>query len=203
MNPINDFIESGILELFVMGVTSPEETQEVELMAAAHPEIREEIETIRHSIEAYAIAHAVEPSVTLKPLVLATIDYMERMKNGEPVTSPPTLTPDSKVEDFADWLNREDLKVPSQEEEIYVKIIGYSPSATTAIVWLQDKAGEEVHHDEHERFLIVEGTCTISVEDTPHYLTPGDFFSIPLHKTHSIKVTSEIPCKVILQRLAA
>ncbi|WP_210489363.1 cupin domain-containing protein [Rufibacter aurantiacus] len=203
MNPITDFIESGILELYVMDVTTPEETQEVEQMAAAHPEIREEIETIRQSIEAYALAHAAEPSPTVKPLVLAIIDYMERMKNGEPVSSPPNLSPASKVEDYAAWLNRPDLQTPAQLEDIYVKIIGYTPSATTAIAWLTDVAPEEVHHDELERFLIVEGTCDITVDGEVNHLKPGDFFGIPLHKKHQVKVTSQVPCKVILQRLAA
>ncbi|MBC3538834.1 cupin domain-containing protein [Rufibacter sediminis] len=203
MNPITDFIESGILELYVMAATSPEETLEVEQMAAAHPEVRQEIESIRQSIEAYALAHAVEPRPTIKPLVLATIDYMDRLQKGEAVTSPPNLTPDSKPEDYAAWLSRPDLQVPSYAEDIYVKIIGYTPSATTAIVWLKDMAEEEIHHDELELFLILEGTCTITVEEQENYLSPGDYFAIPLHKRHMVKVTSAEPCKCILQRLAA
>ncbi|GGK79213.1 cupin domain-containing protein [Rufibacter glacialis] len=203
MNPITDCIESGILELYVMAATTPEETQEVEALAAAHPEIRQEIESIRQSIEAYALAHAVEPRSTVKPLVLATIDYMERMKNGEPVSSPPELSPAIKVKDFAPWLTRQDLQLAPEAEDIYVKIIGYTPSVTTAIVWLKDMAEEEVHHDEHERFFILEGTCDITVEEEVYSLKPGDFFAIPLHKKHMLKVTSAEPCKCILQRVAA
>ena len=52
-------------------------------------------------------------------------------------------------------------------------------------------------------FLIVEGTCTILVENEVYQLVPGDYFAVPLHKSHILKVTSEIPCKVILQRIAA
>ncbi|WP_062542024.1 cupin domain-containing protein [Rufibacter tibetensis] len=203
MNPITDYIESGILELYVMDATTPEETQEVEQMASAHPEIRKEIDAIRQSIEAYALAHAVEPPSTLKPLVLATIDYMERMKNGEPVSSPPELTPTSKVEDYATWYTRDDMQLAPDAEDIYVKIIGYTPSVTTAIVWLKGIAEEEIHHDEHERFLILEGSCDITVDGEVNSLKPGDFFAIPLHKNHMVKVTSKEPCKVILQRLAA
>ncbi|WP_207434679.1 cupin domain-containing protein [Sabulibacter ruber] len=202
MNPIIDYIESGILELYVMGVTTPGETQEVEQMASAHPEIREEIETIRQTIEAYALAHAVAPKSTVKPLVLATIDYMVRLQQGEPVTFPPVLSPESRQEDYAAWLEREDLQTPSELEYIYVKIIGYSPNATTAIVWIKGVAEEEIHHDEQERFLILEGTCDITVDGEVNHLSPGDFFSIPLHQTHKVKVTSEVACKVILQRLA-
>jgi mannose-6-phosphate isomerase-like protein (cupin superfamily) len=64
-------------------------------------------------------------------------------------------------------------------------------------------APQELHHDEHEKFLIVEGSCTISVEDKSYDLVAGDFLQIPLHKKHHVTVTSSIPCKVILQRAAA
>lgn len=93
--------------------------------------------------------------------------------------------------------------VSSDTDNIYAKIIGYTPEATTAIVWLKDYAPHEVHDNEYERFLIVEGTCDIIVEDQVNQLVPGDYFAIPLHKNHLVKVTSSIPCKVILQRVAA
>jgi quercetin dioxygenase-like cupin family protein len=41
------------------------------------------------------------------------------------------------------------------------------------------------------------------VEDEVNQLVPGDYFAIPLHKKHLVKVTSSITCKVILQRVAA
>ena len=48
----------------------------------------------------------------------------------------------------------------------------------------------------------MEGTCTITIEDEIHQLVPGNVLSIPLYKNHTVVVTSEIPCKVILQRIA-
>jgi mannose-6-phosphate isomerase-like protein (cupin superfamily) len=64
-------------------------------------------------------------------------------------------------------------------------------------------APDEIHDNEYEKFLIVEGECDITVGTNVHHLTPGNYFSIPLHATHSVKVTSKTPCKVILQRVAA
>ncbi|WP_192821036.1 cupin domain-containing protein [Rufibacter sp. LB8] len=203
MESLTTFLESGLLELYAMGATSPEETQTVEQMVAQHPAAKAELEAITQSLEAYAMTHAVEPNQTVKPLFLATIDYMDRMQKGEVPVSPPELGPHTTVADFEPWLSRPELNVPDLSEDIYVKIIGYTPAATTAIVWLKSVAPQEIHHDELECFFILEGTCTITVEDQPHYLKPGDFFAIPLYKTHSVQVTSEVPCKVILQRLAA
>ena len=84
MNPnVKAYIESGVLELYVMGASNPEEALAVEQMAAAHPEVRQELESISLALERYAQAHAVKPRNTVKPLLLATIDYMERLKHGE------------------------------------------------------------------------------------------------------------------------
>jgi len=93
--------------------------------------------------------------------------------------------------------------VSSGTEDVFARIIGYTEKAITAIVWLKEMAPQEVHDDEHERFLILEGTCDIVVGNNIHQLVPGDYFAIPLHSNHHIKVTSSIPCKVILQRVAA
>lgn len=197
-----NYIESGILEQYVLGHTSPDETREIELVAAADPAIRMEIEKISEALMAYAMDHAINPSPILKPLLLATIDYSERLKNGEPVTEPPALNENSAIEDYAAWLNRKDMTYQGTEN-IYAKIIGYTAEATTAIIWIKDYAPQEIHDHEIEKFLIVEGTCYITVGDEVNELSPGDYFAVPLYKTHMVKVTSTIACKIILQRTAA
>jgi mannose-6-phosphate isomerase-like protein (cupin superfamily) len=203
MTSVEEFIRTGILEIYVMGAATSEEAASVERMAAIYPEVREELATISQTMEAYAMAHAVKPKATLKPLVLATINYLERINQGEPVTEPPILSANSRADDYAEWLNRPDMVMPPDSEAIYVKIIGATPTTTTAIVWMTGMAENEVHHQEFERFLILEGSCAITTNDETHALNPGDYFAIPLHVKHHVKVTSSFPCKVILQREAA
>ncbi len=202
MKSSKKYIESGILEQYVLGCTSPAESQEVELMAATDAAIRMEIAAINDALELYALEHSIAPNPVLKPFLLATIDYTERLKNGEPVTEPPLLNERSVINDYAAWLNRNDMIFPGTEN-IYAKIIGYTPKAITAIIWIKDYAPQEVHENEFEKFLVVEGSCNITVGDEVNELSPGDFFMIPLYKNHVVKVTSGIPCKIILQRIAA
>ena len=203
MNKINDFIQSGILESYVLGTTTSEESREVEQMAAANAEVKAELDAISKAMEAYAQANAVAPNPTIKPFLLAFIDYTERMQNGEPASFPPIMNESTKTEDFDLWLNRADMQQPSNFDEYYAKIISYTPEMITAITWIKNIAPDEAHHDEHEKFLILEGTCDIIVEDKVYQMVAGDFFAVPLYKNHVIKVTSKIPCKVILQRMAA
>lgn len=202
MNTVAEFIESGILELYVMGAASEEDVQAVEKMAAAHPEVRQEIEQISQAMEHYAQTRAVQPRSTVKTLVMATVDYLERMKKGELPESPPVLTEQSRKSDFEKWLRHPDAVQPEDAEQIYARIIGYTPTATTAIVWVREHTEKEVHHDEHERFLILEGTCQMRAGDRTYNLAAGDYFAVPLHVEHQLTVTSPTPCKAILQRLS-
>lgn len=197
-----DFIDSGILEQYVFGMATAEECEEVERMASADAAIREELDAIELAMEAYAKEDGIKPDPTVKPFLMATIDFSERLQNGEQPASPPLLHTGSSAADYAQWLDRVDMVAPANED-FYAKIIGYTPEALTAIVWLNDYAPTEVHDNEYERFLVVEGSCEILVEDEVNVLGPGDYFAIPMFKGHSIKVTSSIPCKVIQQRIAA
>jgi mannose-6-phosphate isomerase-like protein (cupin superfamily) len=95
------------------------------------------------------------------------------------------------------------MVLPAENEGVFARIIGYTPEVITAIVWLKDYAPAEVHHNEYERFLIVEGSCDIFIGDEMHQLSPGDYLQIPLFADHRVVITSSIPCKVILQRVAA
>jgi mannose-6-phosphate isomerase-like protein (cupin superfamily) len=137
------------------------------------------------------------------PFLMATIDYMERLKNGEAPAFPPSLHMGSKISDYAEWLNRADLVPSDPVADIEAKIIGHTPQATTAIVWLKNGAPPETHTNEQEKFLIVEGTCDIMIGNDIHSMRPGDVLFIPLHISHSVKVTSDYPCKIILERAAA
>ncbi len=203
MTNIAEYIQSGILESYVFGNTNAQETAEVEEMALKFEEVRRKIDEISMTLEKYAFDTAVKPAETVKVFLMATIDYSERLKNGEVPTAPPLLHEGSKISDYSPWLDRDDMVLPKDFQSLYAKIIGYTPEVTTAIVWIKETAPQELHDDEYEKFIVVEGTCLITIEESTHELQRGDFLSIPLYKNHSVKVTSDIPCKVILQRIAA
>ncbi len=203
MTNISSFIESGILESYVLGTATDAEIAAVEAMSVSHYEVRKEIEEISNALEQYAFANAVEPNPTIKTFLMATLDYTARMESGEQPAFPAELQTGSSIQDYAEWLNRPDMVLPEGFTDAYAKIIGYTPTAVTAIVWIKDMAPQEVHHDEFEKFLIVEGSCDITIGDEVHHLVAGNYMAIPLHANHSLKITSSIPCKVILQRIAA
>lgn len=73
MEDIKAYIESGILELYVLGDVTPEERAQVEAMAQKHPAIKAELVEIERSLELYAEENAVEPSENLRNRVLNSL----------------------------------------------------------------------------------------------------------------------------------
>lgn len=200
----DEFIASGILELYVWGETTAQEDLEVKKMLALYPQvISREIREIGAVYEKLALANQLVPDPIIKPFLLARIDFMDRLMAGEPMSYPPELSESSEITDYNEWLLRDDMILPEASDEVYAKIIGFVPEMITAIVWIKEMAPQEVHDDQFERFLILEGTCDIVVGEKSYSLKKGDYFQIPLHHDHVVNVTSIIPCKVILQRVAA
>lgn len=189
--------------MYVLGCLSEKEEADVVAAMDRYPEVLSEVARISRAVENSAMQEAIAPDVTIRPFLIATINYMERLRKGEAPSFPAELNETSSPEDYNEWLNRPDMSNPENLEDFYARIIGYTPEMTTAIVWMKHAATQEVHTDEYEKFLILEGTCDIIVEDALYSLKAGDYFAIPLYKTHRVRVTSDVPCKAILQRIAA
>jgi anti-sigma-K factor RskA len=73
LEDIKAYIESGILELYVLGDVTQEERTRVEAMASKHPTIKAELEEIARSLELYAKENAVEPAEDQRDIVLNSL----------------------------------------------------------------------------------------------------------------------------------
>lgn len=88
MEEVKAYIESGILELYVLGQLNAQEQAEVEAMAAKYPEIKQEIEAIEIAMEQYALENAIKPSADLENKILGKITASANQKKTEPATEP-------------------------------------------------------------------------------------------------------------------
>jgi anti-sigma-K factor RskA len=70
---INAIISSGLLELYVAGLTSDEETRQVEDWVVRYPAVLTEIRAIEMAVEAHAQANAVQPPPHVKDRLMAAI----------------------------------------------------------------------------------------------------------------------------------
>ncbi len=72
----HEIVSSGLLESYVLGITSQEETTQVEKLLSTHPEYQSQVDDIRESLEAFAWQHAVEPPVAVREKVLGSIQEL-------------------------------------------------------------------------------------------------------------------------------
>jgi mannose-6-phosphate isomerase-like protein (cupin superfamily) len=198
-----DYLRPGLLELYCLGLTSPDENDSITDNLQNMPEIYSEIEKIIAAVMSYFEGMAGPLNITLKSTILAIVDYVERMKAGEKISFPPVLNKNSKISDYLPLLDNKEMAAPEDFTDMFVKIISSQIFVTTAIVWVKDKVPYETHDYEFEKFLILEGSCDIILQEDVVSLGRGDYFAIPLHTGHLIKVTSKTPCKLILQKIAA
>ncbi len=80
MEDLKAYIESGVLELYVLGSLSESERREVELMLDKHPELRTELTEIENALESYADENAVNAPDTLRSATLGKLEITEEKK---------------------------------------------------------------------------------------------------------------------------
>jgi anti-sigma-K factor RskA len=74
---LKEYIASGIIESYVMGLASETERAEFEQMCAEHPELVAERRKFEESLETYASEQAIRPPTEVKAKILKAIITME------------------------------------------------------------------------------------------------------------------------------
>jgi anti-sigma-K factor RskA len=75
------FLSSGLLEQFVLGLTTPEETREVKRHLEAFPELKPEVEAMRKALEQYAMQQSVPPPPHMKSKILSESNEPDEEKS--------------------------------------------------------------------------------------------------------------------------
>jgi anti-sigma-K factor RskA len=76
-----EIISSGLLEMYVMGATTSEETLQVEHWRNIYVEVDQEIIKIEKSFEAYAFANAIMPSSSVKEQIFNSLKATKNINN--------------------------------------------------------------------------------------------------------------------------
>ena len=81
---VQEYILSGIIESYVLGIANLEERKEFERLCAEHPAIQEARDAFELSLENNLLTHAVQPPAFLKSQIFAEIASQEREMLGTP-----------------------------------------------------------------------------------------------------------------------
>jgi len=90
------YIESGVLELYVLGDLSPEEALQVEEMAAQYKEVRDELTSIEEAMEQYAINNAIEPPKDIEQKLFDKLG-INQIENEEALVSQENYSSEPKI----------------------------------------------------------------------------------------------------------
>ncbi|RYE28088.1 MAG: anti-sigma factor [Sphingobacteriaceae bacterium] len=82
MEDIKQYIESGILELYVLDHLTSQEKGEVEKYAAIYPEIKNELNEISQAMDLFADYNAIEPRESLRETVINQLIINSSVKSN-------------------------------------------------------------------------------------------------------------------------
>lgn len=90
MDP-KEYISSGKLEEYVLGLGTAESMQEVECMARVFPEIKDEILALQTALEKSVLEGQMAPPPHLKKQILEAIDLLPESDSTRPLTPSPVV----------------------------------------------------------------------------------------------------------------
>lgn len=194
---LTPYINSGVLELYVLDQLSPEERKGVERMVKMYPLIKDELSAIENALEKYAMNNALKPSKKFEAKVVAVVDNLEKERTLN-IENLPIINPFSN---YKNWLPlaQEYLNI-TLTDGIFNKVLQQSDKVTQVLVVSEIDIPEEIHEGEHESFLILDGRCECIINGNSNLMGPGDFMAIPLLEPHDVKLKSK-RVTAILQHL--
>lgn len=78
---LNHYIQSGIIESYVLGLATSTEIDELQYMRRLYPELNREIAAVERRMERTAFAEAVLPPERLKDRIFQRINWEEEERN--------------------------------------------------------------------------------------------------------------------------
>lgn len=80
---IQQYIASGIIEAYVLGITSDEEARELESLSARYPEIAAAVADYRQALETFSALHQITPPEDMKEQIWSVLEKEQETKNAE------------------------------------------------------------------------------------------------------------------------
>lgn len=194
---LQTYIESGILELYVLNMLDETTNAEVREMILRFPELAEETASIEKALENYALQNAIEPSADLKRKI------EQKLFGSDEILSKNEIIPISELSDYHKWYDLVTAHFPhALQAENFAELIAENDGLKQLLVVSSFDIEEESHADEYESFLILKGRCKCTVDNHVFYLEPGGYTQIPLKTNHRVEIIDG-PVMAIVQYRSA
>ncbi|UFH54533.1 cupin domain-containing protein [Spirosoma sp. KNUC1025] len=193
-----EYLQSGQLEQYVLGLLSVDEAKVVEAMASKSPRIQAELDSLTDVLNEYALDKPRTPSPTLKSKVMMQLSQLGQA----PAFNLDALPLINAYSDADQWQRTvASIQPPVSYRNLFGHVLRQDDEVEQFLVWVRESINPEDHHDERESFLILEGRCECSIGGTLVQLSAGDYLDVPVDLEHTVRVISDRPVKAIIQRL--
>jgi len=201
---IKNYLESGVIENYCLGLASPKEVERMFELGQQHPEIRSHVDECQKAMEAYVKSFETKIPLSCKESILNSIIDAIQSDSIE-------LTARKKFSDFIDISNSanfskleeliKDIHPPADFESFHVHTLFSKGDQELNLVWVKDIVPMEEHPHLDESFLVFEGTVDCNIDGVITQMARGDFMRIPPESHHEVVITSPTPAKAIQSRI--
>ncbi|WP_343700623.1 hypothetical protein [Chitinophaga sp.] len=74
---VQEYIDNGLVESYVLGISTPEEKEEMELLLKASPELRTELQSVERTLHRLLQEDAVPPPLELRARTLTPYNWAD------------------------------------------------------------------------------------------------------------------------------
>ncbi len=195
---LKTFIDSGIIEIYCMGIATPEEKQEVENMALKFPEVLQEITSIQAALTTYALESNPVPFAAIKQKIFTMIEHERQAAPGFPAR----LSANSSIEEWLDYIRVNNIDEPTDYEQFHLVNLPGNDVQSTYLVWAKKNATlEESHAEEDEYLFMIRGFCSITINGVAGFYQKGETAYIPKGAAHLAVALSHEPMLAVGQRI--
>lgn len=175
-----EYIESGLLESYCLGILNPDEAASVIAMCKLYPSINTELNHIEITMEKVAFNLAIVPPTGFK------VNLMNALF-GKPTLDLNNLPVTDSTSDLDTWLSTLAHLIPDEHvTDFYHHLLKKDDLVTQSLVISKVNIPDETHEDLIESFFILEGSCKCVIGNKSYILNAGDFLEIPLHQHHDV-----------------
>lgn len=194
---LKTFLQSGIIERYCTGNTSPEENAFVAMMQSVFPEIAEEIR------KAQTILDGDTPDLTpqLTKVKLSLMRNIYKTESVRDKTFLPLMDEVQHMNKYETAVKANNLSAPGEPyKNIFLMPLPSTPEVQNFALWLKQELKEEIHFGINEFVLVMQGSCIMDFDGLERSYSKGEVIFIPPGIKHKAVVTSAEPMFGLVQR---
>ena len=201
-----EFLQSGIIENYHLGMASEEEVDRLLALCHKYPEAQNLLDkgyqSFLYILESYA---KTPPTRNLSSILNSVSSKSELIKASFVGTAQELdrfvpISAHSNVEEWNKLLAG--LQPDDEYDNMFAKPLFHSDRQELTLVWAKEIVPDEIHTNQSESFFLLEGTADCYIGDKLYAMEKGDYMLIPLHVNHKVVITSMMPAKALMSRVA-